>query len=566
MGLKLPFLEDPRWQVRGLLLAVSLSLLCLLPGIAKYHGDECFYTDAAIRMSQTGDYLTPYAANGALRFAKPILPYWAVLAGYSVFGVSFLGSRIVFMLAGCSVIALTYRLCLKLFGRPKEAALAALIMGSNVQLLTISLRSTPDALLCLFVLLSLVGFAQLIFSDQPSWRDYGLAYIGAALAVETRGLPGLGVAVYPFVYCLIFRRRQTRLRDLIEWKALVLGLIVAGAWFGAMLWLHGQALIDGFYYDQVTENIRTYVFLDSLSNLWAYGTGVLRHFLPWSALLLLGLWIDRRTGAAAWNEHRSKCWFLLGWFLFIVTPFIFGDSHRTRYMSVAYPFLSILLALMLARYEAVDRFRDWTIKIIASAAMVLGLAGLLLLVAGAIAHGRLAAGGLLLIAASGTAGMILRRKAYWALTLALALLPLACFWCVEFFWRPVFSQSPAPALVATLDLDPGTRTRVYALNMSPSYQAQIRVLSEGRLTVVPLAADAQTPLLAGTTPLVFAGTERALVPHFPEKLDPTAYASSRWRARDFMEWLDSNQRVAVTQRHLIPYYVLRSGAMIDRPH
>ena len=72
----------PGWVVALLAGLIFASLLVVLPSIAKYHGDECFYPDAAVRMMQTGDYATPYAANGALRFAKPILPYWGVVAGY----------------------------------------------------------------------------------------------------------------------------------------------------------------------------------------------------------------------------------------------------------------------------------------------------------------------------------------------------------------------------------------------------------------------------------------------------------------------------------------------------
>src|ERR1041385_370604 len=188
--------EGQRWALAAV---VFLGLLFIIPGLAKYHSDESFYTDASIRMMQSGEYVTPYAANGALRFAKPILPYWGVLAGYFTLGINFFASRILFLVAGCLVIVITHQLSLDLFKRPAEALLAALIMASNVQLLTISIRSTPDGFLCLFVLLSLLGFARLIFTDDRSWKNYALAYIGAGLAIETRGLPGVGVALFPIL-------------------------------------------------------------------------------------------------------------------------------------------------------------------------------------------------------------------------------------------------------------------------------------------------------------------------------------------------------------------------------
>ena len=56
---------------------------------------------------------------------------------------------------------------------------------------TISIRSTPDVLLSLFVLLSLWGFARILFEGNRSWSSYALAWVGAGLAVQTKGLLGI---------------------------------------------------------------------------------------------------------------------------------------------------------------------------------------------------------------------------------------------------------------------------------------------------------------------------------------------------------------------------------------
>jgi 4-amino-4-deoxy-L-arabinose transferase-like glycosyltransferase len=540
----------------GLFMAVIfVSLLFLLPGVAKYHGDECFYTDAAIRMLQTGDYFTPYAANGALRFAKPILPYWAVAAGYFAFGINFFASRFLFLAAGCLVILFTYRLSMDLFGHPAEAGLAALIIGSNVQLLTISIRSTPDALLGLFVLLSLLGFARLIFQSDRSWKNYLLAYVGAGLAVETRGLPGLGVVVFPLLFCWLFRRKQTPLRQLLEWKAILLGLLAAFAWFGLMLWRHGRALLEGFYYDQVTENVRGFQWLDIVKNLQAYLTGVLRHFLPWSALLALGLGLDRKTAVEFWREHRSRAWFLLGWFVFILVPFVLGSYHRTRYMIVAYPLLTVLLAGALSRYATAERFERWMTALVRWAALAVATLGLALAGAGVVLHPRVLAAGLFLALVGAGVWLTMRRRAQWAYWLAVAALPLAGFWTVELLLRPLFSSSPAAALTARLIPDPSMKRRVYALNLSPSCQAQMRVFSGGRLTVVPVAANSRAELPLRSEAWVFSAAEKPLVAGQPGRLEEVGFASAKWRVRDFLDLLHLSRRQAAYRRNQIPYYV-----------
>jgi len=66
---------------------ILMAAYCLLigPFVLNFHmhyPDEIYYRDAAIKMLQNGDYLTTYLGSGELRFKKPILTYWAVLAGF----------------------------------------------------------------------------------------------------------------------------------------------------------------------------------------------------------------------------------------------------------------------------------------------------------------------------------------------------------------------------------------------------------------------------------------------------------------------------------------------------
>ena len=96
-----------------------------------HYPDEIYYRDAAVKMLQNGDYLTTYLGSGELRFKKPILPYWAVLAGFKLFGVHAFGSRFFFLLAGAATVGLTYLLGKTVFGDRRIAGTAALISASN---------------------------------------------------------------------------------------------------------------------------------------------------------------------------------------------------------------------------------------------------------------------------------------------------------------------------------------------------------------------------------------------------------------------------------------------------
>lgn len=549
-------LQEPRRQVVAFVVLLFVTLLPLLPSAAKYHGDECFYTDAAIRMLQTGDYLTPYAASGALRFAKPIVPYWSVLVSYLVFGVNLFASRLLFLTAGCAIVYVTYRIGLAVFEKPRVAILSALILGSNVQLLTISIRSTPDAFLALFVAVSLLGFAHILFGSERTWKHYVCAYVGAALAVQTRGLPGVAVLGFGFVFWALAARKVVPLRRLLNARAIVLALLVGSSWFAAMFWLHRQEFINGFYYDQVTENVRSYEYLDSLRNLKTYAVGLLRHFLPWSALLIVGLLVDRSRAAAFWRENRSRCWFLVGWYLFILTPFIFGGFSRTRYMIVAYPTLAVFLAGVLDRYAEDVRFQRWCGRVAGGAAIVMIILGVALVPAGLRIHARIWLGGLLLAGCGAAVWLAFRRGAQPARWAGIAALSLGAFWAVELFLRPVFASSPAAALVAKLLPDGVGRAKAYTINLSPALQAQLRVFSHGQLTVTALPPNSAAVTNAAE-PVVFSEQDKALFQDQTNRIQQVGFVSRKWRARDFADLLSPTRKEAAFQRNLAPFYILQ---------
>jgi len=106
---------------KGATILAALFFLLHLPGLPKlshWRGDERFYTDAAVQMALSGDYLTPKYPDGALRFKKPILPYWAVLAGIKLFGFNYLACRLAFLIAGALSVWLCFELCIDATAAP----------------------------------------------------------------------------------------------------------------------------------------------------------------------------------------------------------------------------------------------------------------------------------------------------------------------------------------------------------------------------------------------------------------------------------------------------------------
>ena len=204
-----------------------------LPKLSHWRGDERFYTDAAVQMALSGDYLTPKYPDGALRFKKPILPYWAVLAGIKLFGFNYLASRLAFLIAGALSVWLCFELCLALTQQPPLALIATAVMASNLTLHNTSIRSTPDALLCLFSLISLLGFVRILFGEARR-VVYGFAYLGSALAVATKGLSGLLPASFALLFALLSKTRRKNAANLLHPVFVPLAVLIGVAWY---LWV-----------------------------------------------------------------------------------------------------------------------------------------------------------------------------------------------------------------------------------------------------------------------------------------------------------------------------------------
>ena len=341
------------WSVPGAAVLIAIFFLTLLPIMAsgsRYFGDEHFYTDGAIRMVQKGDHFIPYYVtnDGLPHFNKPILTYWAVAAGYEVLGISFFSSRLVFLIAGCLVIWVTSRMAQMLFHSADAALIAAVVILSNFHLFSASVRSTPDVLQCLFLAVSLYAFMDILFNRNQTALNYAFAYIGAALAVQTKGIPGFFQILYVFLFSRLRLRRSVRMTDLLDAKSMVAGTVIALSWFVVVYCKYGDAALKGFYADQVGERLgggRVSFF----SNCWSYLRVTATQFFPWSGLLLLALCLNWKTAKRCFLEYRDVFVFVAGWYLVLLVTFSGTNFTRGRYLLPAYPLVSVVVSLLLAK-------------------------------------------------------------------------------------------------------------------------------------------------------------------------------------------------------------------------
>jgi 4-amino-4-deoxy-L-arabinose transferase-like glycosyltransferase len=475
-----------------LIIVFFLAFAPLLSSTARYRGDESLYNFAAIRMMQTGDYFTPYHDDGSLRLEKPIFIYWAMVASYKIFGINLFSSRIPFLIAGCLVIWLTYKLSLLLFRRTDGAFIAAAVIASNLTLFHVAVRSTPDTFLCLFVSISLYGFARLIFNRDQRMINYLFAYVGAGLAAATKGGWGLLPVAFAFFFCYFRKRDTIRLRELIDVKSIAIAVFVASFWYIIAYYQHGDVFVYQFFGDQAGERFsgsKWYI----VENMLTYVFAIVKEFLPWSFILILLLITHRDKNVIGhfFHEHKEACIFIVGWYLSLCLVFSLGNIQRTRFMFPSYPLVSALYAALLV--PLVRQGKDLSASILQHLEWIILAAcfmfGLLLVLAGIFIDMRLVVGGILtiIVVAILYATLFRRGRIYSLVTVSLCIILI--FSVTENFMSRVIYNSPAPLVAHKVREHAQSQIEIAAVDLSISYRAQIYVLSGGCVRVAVLYPD-----------------------------------------------------------------------------
>lgn len=517
-------LSGATWPFALLLALFAAGLLAIVPSYhAYFFGDEHFYTDSAIRMSQTGQYLTPVYADGAPRFNKPVLTYWAILASFRVFGISILASRLPALLAGLLALMLTGRLAARLFNSHAAAFAAMLVLASNPLFISAAMRATPDILLVLSSLLSLSGFLGLLVEDRPARVDAWAAYLGAGLAVSAKGMLGLLILLFVALFVLARRDRRARVRALFHPLPMLVGLILALGWFAGVYLRFGDLAIRGFLDDQVGTHRAARSIGKVGTNLIQYTFGLIPRFFPWSILLAAAAFVNRRALQSALTARASVFLFLGAWYVLLVLVFSPSSMTRPRYLLPAFPLLAVAAAGLLPAalaLPAVIRLTRNLLKLV-----IVLLAGTGLALAGAalfLAIPRLTMAAACFAVLAITLAVGLRRATPNRLAILLAAASFATFWAFLATVRPAFPSIPAYDLVSVLREAGHDRvflphqtaelTREQNNLYKEKFASQVRIISGGSIRVERRAIPHYLARNRPVMPMICAGSDVDLFP------------------------------------------------------
>lgn len=306
---------------------------------------ESNYALTAKEMVLSGDWISP-RIYGRYWYDKPIFYYWELALSFALFGFNEMAARLPAAILGSASVLFTYWFARRTYGE-KTGWLAAIILGTSVECWILSKAVITDSTLFLFMS-GAVAFFYLGYTENRKY--YFLCYLFAALATLTKGPIGI---LLPGLACLLFLLYKKDLKEMAHvhlLSGLVLFILIAGAWYGTMCYLHGKDFLLNFI--GVHNVLRATVSEHPSHNKWYFYLIVyFAGFAPWSFFIPFSLykrWKEKKLDLRSAHDATQ----LLLIYGFVV--FLFFQLVATKYTTYTFPALfslSILTALLYKKQD-----------------------------------------------------------------------------------------------------------------------------------------------------------------------------------------------------------------------
>jgi len=349
-------LQSWRWVLAlGLVLGLSFQ-----GSRSLWETDEGRYTQVALNMLRSGDWLTPHRHHHRIHPTKPPLTYWAIASSVATFGRSEWAVRLPNALAFAGTLWLLFWIGTRLV--PALPGLPALIYGTMAVPYFATNWVSTDVLLTFFETLAMACFiawrwptaAPTVPAPAASrlwligmWLGFGLAFL-------TKGPP----ALLPLLALIGFHLGEpgfARRGRLFPWLGVLGFLLVGGTWY-LLVVMKNPGLLEYLIKDEVIGRVSSDDFgrfPQWWGGFYVYGFTFLLGTLPWS---LAAAWATLRgpmrdpapgpTPDPTASSQRRLLW------LWIALPLCLFMLSRSRLPLYALPLLlpvAVLFARQLAR-------------------------------------------------------------------------------------------------------------------------------------------------------------------------------------------------------------------------
>ncbi|HPP81199.1 MAG TPA: glycosyltransferase family 39 protein [Deltaproteobacteria bacterium] len=241
---------------------MALAVMALLAFSLSFQGsrglwerDEGRYTNIALQMLDSGDFIVPAFNNGVPHFAKPPLTYWAIAGGMRLLGRNEWGARLPNALAFIATVMVVYALARRI--TPGRPWLPPIVYATSLFPFGAANVITTDTLLTLWESMAVLGFVEWRHRHGAPGRQHSLLVMwgGFGLAFLTKGPPGL-LPLLAIVVFVISTDGLKTIPRLLSPAGMAAFFAIGFGWYVLVGMTH-QGLMTYFIRDEFVNRIAT---------------------------------------------------------------------------------------------------------------------------------------------------------------------------------------------------------------------------------------------------------------------------------------------------------------------
>jgi len=214
----------------------------------------------------------------------------------------------------------------------------------------------------------------MVAENRPRKQFFWIAWLGAAFAFETKGIPAVAYAGISIVYLLTNPWKRKKAGNLIHPAALITAFVIAVSWFVVMYRVHGAVYFSSFFADQVGTRISSRIVV-ALGNT-LQGIGFLIAFtLPW-AVIVFSKPKELRNHLERIDEKTKALYgFCLVWVVLTIVMSGAVSKFYDRYLLPAIPVISVFFASVLI--QSSTRFKLLFLNLFIGLSLIINIMGIL---------------------------------------------------------------------------------------------------------------------------------------------------------------------------------------------
>lgn len=347
------------WWGLGIILGLRLVGMTWLP---LADTTEPRYAEIARLMAITGDWITPWFADGIPFWGKPPLAFWTEALSFRFLGINEFAVRAPSGLATLGAMTLIYLYTRAHFGT-SIARWAIFVYSTCALVYIVSGAVLTDPFLALATTWAMVAFA--MSSRQPSlhWR-YGF-FVALAVGLLAKGPLMLVLVAGPLIPWLAWHPSARESFKQLPWiSGLTLMVALSLPWYVLaelktpgflnyfLIGEHFLRFVDpgwtGDLYGNAHERIKGAIWMDVLIASFPWGIVALA--------MLLRRGIDPARRRALWQARNDPDkTYLVAWAMFTPVLFTFAGNILWTYVLPALAAFSVLMAIALAEWQEKSR-------------------------------------------------------------------------------------------------------------------------------------------------------------------------------------------------------------------